>query len=215
MRLFLASEELGNHADEFRRLVGEGGKVLVVSNARDYYDPARRLAMVEQKMAVFTRNGFRAIELDLRPYFGKPEKLKAYIDDFQPDAIYCIGGNCFLLNTALRLSGLDQIILDGVASDRFVYSGYSAGSMVASKTLKYFGHGHLNAEAVSMIYGVDAVVDGLGLIDEYITAHADVPEHAETTKMYIERITSGGDTPITLNQSAVYVVDGEEKKILP
>ena len=215
MRLFLASEELGNHADEFRRLVGEGGKVLMVTNARDYYDPGRRIEKVEQKLAIFRENGFAAIELDLRPYFGKPEELKAYIDEFQPDAIYSIGGNCFLLNTAMHLSGLDQIIREGVADDRFVYGGYSAGSMVASKSLKYFGHDYLTADAVPLIYGVDAVIESLGLIDEYVTAHADVPQHAETTKMYIEKITAGGDTPITLNQSAVYVIDGENKQILP
>ena len=215
MRLFLASEELGDHADEFRRLVGDGRKLLVITNARDYYEPERRVAIVAEKSAVFKANGFEPVELDLRKYFGKPEELKAYIDEFDPDVIYAIGGNCFLLNTAFHLSGMDQIIKDGVASNRFVYSGYSAGSMVTSKSLKYFGHDHLSADAVPGIYGVNAVIEGLGLIDEYITPHADVPKHAETTKLYADRITSGGDVPIALNQSSVYLIDGETKTILP
>ena len=119
-----------------------------------------------------------------------------------------------MLNTAFKLSGMGQIIRDGVASDKFVYSGYSAGSMVASKTLKYFGHGHLTADAVPEIYGVDAVVDSLGLIDEYIVPHADVPKHAEATKMYVENVKQAGDVPIVLNQSSVYLINGEDKRVL-
>ncbi|MBP5634709.1 Type 1 glutamine amidotransferase-like domain-containing protein [Candidatus Saccharibacteria bacterium] len=215
MRLYLASEELGEHADVFRRLVGEGGKVLVISNARDYKTPEERAEIVGRMLFVLRENGFEATELDLRPYFGKPAELKSFIDNAQPAAIFSIGGNCFLLNTAMHLSGMDEIIREGVKNDRFAYGGYSAGSMVASNSLKYFGHGHLSADAVPGIYGTEAVVDCLGLIDEYVTPHADVPKHAETTKMYIEKITAGGDTPVTLNQSSVYVIDGEEKKILP
>lgn len=215
MRLFLASENLGDYADEYRRLVGAGRKLLVITNARDYYEQDRRDQKVLDTLAFFRDEGFEPTELDLRPYFGKPEELKAYVDEFQPDVIFSIGGNCFLLNTAFKLSGMGQMIKDGVAADEFVYSGYSAGSMVASKTLKYFGHGHLTADAVPGIYGIDAVVNSLGLIDEYIVPHADVPKHAEATKMYVENIRQAGDTPIVLNQSSVYLIDGEEKKVLP
>ena len=214
MRLFLASENLGDYADEYRRLVGDGRKLLVITNARDYYEQDRRDQKVADTLTFFRENGFEPTELDLRPYFGKTDELNAYIEEFQPDVIFRIGGNCFLLNTAFKLSGMGQIIRDGVASDKFVYSGYSAGSMVASKTLKYFGHGHLTADAVPEIYGVDAVVDSLGLIDEYIVPHADVPKHAEATKMYVENVKQAGDVPIVLNQSSVYLINGEDKRVL-
>ncbi|MDO4759685.1 MAG: Type 1 glutamine amidotransferase-like domain-containing protein [Candidatus Saccharibacteria bacterium] len=213
MRLFLASEILGNYADELLRLTKGGRKMLVVSNARDHRDPEARQAKVRDNLALFEAAGFEPTELDLRNYFGKPSELAEFVENFAPDVVFSMGGNVFLLRTAMKLSGLDNIIIDGVKNDKFVYAGYSAGSMVAVKTLKYYGHDDLVADKVPEIYGVESEMSGLGLIDEYIVAHADVEKHAETTKMYLGKLADAGEEAIVLNQSSVYVIDGDEKKL--
>lgn len=215
MRLFLASEELGEHADTLLELAGEGRKVLFITNAHDYYEPERRVEYVDRKSRCLIDAGFEVTELDLRKYFGKAEELKAFVDDYAPDVVFSIGGNVFLLRTAMKLSGMDEIIKEGVANDRFVYGGYSAGSMVASRNIRYYGHDYLVPEAVPGIYGVEAVLDGLGLFDEYIVPHADVEKHAGITKMYKDKIEKDGNVVYTLNQSSVLVVSGEKKELLP
>ena len=63
MRLFLASENLGDYADEYRRLVGDGRKLLVITNARDYYEQDRRDQKVADTLTFFRENGFEPTEL--------------------------------------------------------------------------------------------------------------------------------------------------------
>ena len=215
MRLFLASEELGVHADALLKLVGEGRKVLFIGNAHDYYDAERRAEYVARKSRCLIDAGFEVTELHLRQYFGKSDDLKAYVGSYGPDVVYSIGGNVFLLRTAMKLSGMDEIVKDGVANDKFVYGGYSAGSMVTTRNLRYYGHDYLVPEAVPEIYNTEAVTDGLGLIDEYLIAHCDVEGHAPITKMYKECIEADGEAVVLLNQSSVFVVDGDKKELLP
>jgi dipeptidase E len=45
------------------------------------------------------------------------------------------GGNVFVLRQAMKLSGLDQILITKSEHDNFVYGGYSAGCCVLSKML--------------------------------------------------------------------------------
>ena len=215
MRLFLSSENFGNYEEVLLELVGSGRRALLITSARDYYSPERRLAKVSEKMAILKNAGFETEELSLKDYFGGQDKLAEYIKGYKPDLIFAIGGSVFLLAAAYRLSGFDKILLEALKKDEYVYGGYSAGAMIAGKTIKYYGHGHLNPEQVQENYGVEPVFDGLGLIDQYIVAHADVPEHLETTKLYVDRLKDGEKDVILLNQSAVLVVDGERQILLP
>ena len=215
MRLFLASENFGNHEKELLELVGLGRRALVITSARDYYSPERRLAKVSEKLAVFRKAGFEAEELSLKDYFGRHDALAKHIRAYRPDLVFAIGGSVFLLAVAYKLSGFDRIVLDALKNDEYVYGGYSAGAMIVGRTMKYYGHGHLNPGQAQEIYGVEAVFDGLGLIDQFIVAHADVPEHIETTKLYVDRLKNGGEEVILLNQSAVLMVDGEKRTLLP
>ncbi len=215
MRLYLASEELGNHADVLLKMAGESRKVLFIGNAHDYYDPEKRADYLYRKSRCLVDAGFEVAELDLREYFGRPDELKAYVDSYSPDVIFSVGGNVFLLRTAMKLSGMDEIIKDGVANDKFVYGGYSAGSMVTTKNLRYYGHDYLVPEAVPGLYGVEAELDGLGLIDEYMIPHCDVEKHEATTELYKNRIEADGNVVLLLNQSSVYIIDGDKKELLP
>ena len=215
MRLYLASEELGNHADALLKLVGDGRKVLFIGNAHDYYDAEKRAEYLYRKSRCLVDAGFEVTELDLRDYFGKPDELKVYVESYNPDVVYSVGGNVFLLRTAMKLRGMDEIIKEGVVGDKFVYGGYSAGSMVTTRNLRYYGHDYLVPEAVPRLYGVEAVLDGLGLIDEYMIPHCDVEKHEAITELYKNRIEADGNVVLLLNQSSVFVINGDKKELLP
>ena len=158
--------------------------------------------------------GFKVKELNLRNFFGKPNELKAYIRSYGPDLIFAGGGNVFLLATAYHLSGFDKILLEDLEMDRYVYGGFSAGTMVLCKTIKVYGHDHLVPERVPEIYGVDAVMEGLGLVDYQLIPHANEPEHLEMTKIYAERIKKAGLEAFLLNQEAAIIINGDTKRIL-
>lgn len=158
--------------------------------------------------------GFDVEELDLRNYFGKPSELREFLDSYQPDLIYASGGNVFLLATAYHLSGFDEILREDLAKDKYAYGGFSAGIMSVCKTIKFYGHDHLVPERVPEVYGVDAVLNGVGLVDYQLIPHADEPKHLETTKEYINRIESAGVKALPLNQEAVIIINGNEQRIL-
>ena len=80
MRLFLASQYFGNHADRLSDMVGENRKALVITNARDY----RENKSLDAKRKLFKQNNLDFQELDLREYFGKSDELRLFIDDYQP-----------------------------------------------------------------------------------------------------------------------------------
>ena len=214
MRLYLASHNLGPYTNELLKLVGEGRKALFIENARDYYPDEKRANDLQEKLAMLSELGFEVEELNLRDYFGEPDKLRNFIDSYKPDLIYASGGNVFLLATAYRLSGFDEILREDLARDKYVYGGYSAGIMAICKTIRLYGHDHLVPERVPEIYGVDAVLDGVGLVDYQLIPHADVPEHLETTKEYIKRIEAAGLKALPLNQEAVIVINGNNQRIL-
>ena len=214
MRLYLASHNLGPYTNELLGLVGEGRKALLIENARDYYPDEKRANDLQEKLAMLSELGFEAEELNLRDYFGKSDKLREFINSYKPDLIYASGGNVFLLATAYRLSGFDEILREDLARDKYVYGGFSAGIMAICKTIRFYEHDHLVPERVPEIYGVDAVLDGVGLVDYQLIPHADVPEHLEITKEYIKRIELAGLKALPLNQEAVIVVNGNSQRIL-
>ncbi len=214
MRLYLASHNLGPYTDELLKLVGEGRKALFIENARDYYPEEKRANDLKEKLAMISELGFEVEELNLRNYFGKPADLRGFIDSYKPDLVYVSGGNVFLLATAFRLSGFDKILRKDLASDKYVYGGFSAGTMVICKTLKFYGHGHLVPEYVPEIYGVEPVFDGVGLVDYQLIPHADTEKHREATTEYIHRIESAGLKAVPLNQEAVIVIDNNGQRVL-
>lgn len=217
MRLFLASNDLGNYANKLSEMVGDANrKTLVISNARDYKTPEARLESLNHDLALLKDAGLEPIELDLRPFFGKPEELRKYIEEYQPGLVFVMGGNLFLVATALRESGMDDTIRQGLNDDKFVYGGYSAGSMVASKDLKQYldnyskDNGRYD-ESIA-IYG-KACTDGLGLLDEYVCPHADRDRFAKYCEEAIEKLPARGLTPIKLNDTDVFVIEGKTKKV--
>ena len=214
MRLYLASHNLSPYTDELLKLVGEGRKALYIENARDYYPDEKRANDLREKLAMLSELGFEVKELDLRNYFGRPNELREFIDSYKPDLIYASGGNVFLLATAYHLSGFDEILRDDLANDKYVYGGFSAGTMAICKTIRFYGHDHLVPERVPEVYGVDAVLDGVGLVDYQLVPHANVPKRLEGTKEYIKRIEGAGFKAFPLNQESVIVVNGDTQQIL-
>lgn len=181
MKLYLSSYRLGNDKEELTKWIKENGnEILVIPNAVDVFpDSERKLAGIIDKCKDLQSLGFKTEILDLRDYFGAKEQLLATIKERK--AFYAIGGNVFVLRTAMKLSGFDEYLKEISTSD-YLYAGFSAGICVLAKDL----HGiHLadDLEADPYEYG-KIIWDGIGLIDYMPVPHYDTPNHPESHLMY-------------------------------
>ena len=223
MRLFLASQDVGNFPEVLAELVSEKKRALVIGNTRDYYQDEKRIQDSLGKTFVsLEKIGVQCQRLDLRDYFGKPKYLARDVETYDPGLVFSIGGNVYCLATAMHKSGMDEIIQQGLTKDAFVYGGYSAGSMIASDNLGPYDvretppkNGFYNlVERAEQTYNLPPYMFGLGIIDEYIIPHMDRKDHAETMRQRIRNIERIGAKTILLNDSDVYVVNSNKQEIM-
>lgn len=210
MRLFLASQDFGKHSDKFVELLGENKKVVLIQNAKDYYEKDAREKSTEAKMKMVADLGLAPVELDLRRFFGKENELKDYIEKEDFGGVWCTGGEPFLLLSAFKRSGFDKIIKENLKSDNFVFGGFSAGAMVACPDLIIYDR-NMRSELVKKIYSAEVIYEGLNLIPEYILPHFGQPERDALLNERLEKIKSEGEIAITLTDDEVYVINGKSK----
>ena len=176
MILYLSSYQFGNEAEQLHALVTGPQRAAVIPNALDFAtDHARRNATVRSAIAQLQELGFSASEIDLRRYFEDPNGLRHSLQRF--GLFWTLGGNSFLLRSAMRQSGFDAYLLERRDSD-LVYGGYSAGAVVVTPTLRGI---HLvdPPEITAQVYGAEILWDGLALVPYSIAPHYDSP-HPES-----------------------------------
>ena len=102
------------------------------------------------------------------------------------------GGNTFTLLNNLRKSGLDKAIIEFTKKDNFVLSGFSAGALVLTPTIKICSLPNFDDNNV----GVKDFT-GLGIVDFEVFPHYDETSQKElldkyrlTTKHEVKEITN-------------------------
>ena len=213
MRLFLASQDFGRHADRLLEMVKNNRKVLFIDNAKDYKSEAEKQESLERKRKMFTDVGWKDfIYLDLRKYFGKKDELERFIETEKPGLIFAIGGNSFILRRAFAQSGLDGILLRDLAEDKYVYGGSSAGSEMVEKSFEGHEIGD-DPDFVPEGYDAEVIWGGLGLISEMLLPHADQEwaDYVPDRQKYFEE---RGLEYLLMGDSDVLVVDGDKKEVL-
>ncbi len=97
-------------------------------NAFDGLDDERRRTDAGKQIPNLASIGLKATNFDLRDFTpGNIESAFGY-----PGFLWVRGGNVFTLRMAMARFGLDQIVVDGLAANRFVYAGFSAGPACSS-----------------------------------------------------------------------------------
>ena len=132
MRLYLSSYLLGAHPEVLAGMVRGDRRGWVVANALDGQDEDRRRTDTARQVEALASLGLHAVDLDLRDV-GPAEVRESF---GRPDFVWVRGGNVFTLRMALARSGLDRVVVDGLAADRFVYGGFSAGACVLAPSLR-------------------------------------------------------------------------------
>ncbi len=159
-------------------------KIGYIPNARDFTgaDPIRKAKRNDNDMQMLRELGLEVELLDLQEYFGKVVELKDKVAAL--GAIFISGGNVFVLRQAMKLSGLDAILIELRNSGQdFLYAGYSAAGCVLSPKL----------DAYQLVDPLDApykeqqeiIMEGLGFIDFAFVPHwkSDHAESADIDKV--------------------------------
>lgn len=192
MKLYLSSYKFGDEPEKLTQLAPANKRIALIANALDFSADLDRRAASEQKQIDGLKElGFDPEVLDLRDYFGKKDELRAKMDEY--GSIWAIGGNAFLLRSAMEQSGLAEILRDYKTREdksEFLYAGFSAGACVLAPSLKGIELAD-EPNKVSEIYGTPVTWEGIGLVDYSIAPHyrSDHPESAmiEETVKYFER----------------------------
>lgn len=174
MRLYLSSFQFGEHPEVFSGLVRGGRRGWVVMNALDGLDDDRREADAGIQIANLASIGLHAAILDLRDFYA--DGIGSAFG--QPDFLWVRGGNVFTLRMAMARSGLDRLVVEGLAADRFVYAGYSAGPCVLAPSLAGLELCD-STEDCRATHG-EVRFDGLAVLDRPVVPHLDSPGHPET-----------------------------------
>lgn len=134
MKLYLSSYKVGNETTSLLKMLNGKKKIGYIPNALDFATDLDRKEKSEQgDIQELNLLGLETERIDLKEYFGKEAELRKKVGEL--GAIYVRGGNTFTLRQAMKLSGLDNILLNMKDND-FIYAGYSAGCCVLSPSLE-------------------------------------------------------------------------------
>ncbi|HEY0239645.1 MAG TPA: Type 1 glutamine amidotransferase-like domain-containing protein [Friedmanniella sp.] len=204
MRLYLSSYQLGDHPERLTRLVRGARRGWVIANALDGADEERRDVDTSRQIDGLASVGLEAAELDLRTL--DPANVEEAFG--RPDFVWVRGGNVFTLRMALARSGADRLVVEGLATDRFVYAGFSAGPCVLAPSLAGLELCD-PPQACRATYG-DVRFDGLAVLDRPFVPHLRSPRHPETALLarVAAAYDSAGQPYWALTDGEALVVDG-------
>jgi dipeptidase E len=179
VRLYLSSYFIGDHPDALVDMVGANRRMAIITNALDAIPLEDQIAFAQQRfdaVEYFAEYGFDPSLIDLRHYFGREAALRSLLTRY--GVVWAVGGNCFLLRKAMRLSGFDAAIQDLLAADRLVYSGWSAGACVAGTSLQGIDLMDDPEQRAPAYPDRDLVWEGLQLVPYVVVPHyeSDHPE---------------------------------------
>jgi dipeptidase E len=202
---------MGNHPERLAALVPPRTRAMIVVNALDNAPQAR-----EEWLAGQTEDlesiGFAPEELDLRKYFGRPERLAPAMEG--RGLVWINGGNTFLLRRAMRQSGFDSAVRTLLTSNEIVYAGFSAAACCAAPTLRGIEFVD-DARADADGYMIETLWDGLGLVDHCIAVHYKSPgAPGEGIDRAIAYWRSQNIAYLTLRDGEALVVDDDKTEVL-
>ena len=164
MTLYLTSTGLEDKqvAERFKKVIIKKDintvSFLVIS-VQDNESDAFYLQKTKDELKSIGVSDIEVFELGDKPF--KPTNKNGY------DVIYVCGGNTFIYLDRIRKTGLDKFIIDAVKSNKSVYVGVSAGSIIAGPDITIAGWG---SEGDSNDINLKQTT-GLGLTNIVISPH--------------------------------------------
>lgn len=211
MRLFLSSENLGNFPEVFLKMVGGNRKLAITENAKDDWSEKDRKNKVNEHLEQLKEEGFDAAEIDLRDYFGKPQKLEERLVEF--DGLFAFGGNTFILRRACAYSGLDKILPKLTKNNQLAYGGSSAGPILIGPSLRGSEHGDY-PEVVPAGYKEPIIWESLNIVPFYVVPHYKSSWWGKEAQQMMDYLKGKKFDYYALEDGQVVIVDGDKIEVL-
>ena len=213
MRLYLSSVRLGNRPKALLDLLNGSRRAAVVVNAADHETDEERAESYERERSDLAGLGLDPYELDLRDYFDRPDALRERLEDI--DLLWVRGGNVFVLRRALARCGAEDLLIELLAADAFVYAGYSAGAIMLTPSL----HGAELVDDPANVppgYPPEIVWKCLGVLPFHIAPHYRSGEDSEAAAidLVVTYLIDNHLPFIALRDGEALVFDGERKEIV-
>jgi peptidase E len=169
MKLFLASS-LDKTLSLFKNKLdgNKKYKVIFIANAAD---PFEDQWWVEADRKEFIKQGFELMETDLRNLDG--DQLKSELAS--ADIVHVCGGSVFYLLSIVKQKGIDTAIIESVKNGKVIYTGTSAGSILASTSNEIYKHDPEESKYSNLLSNYS----GLGLVKFLIVPHCNNPEFVD------------------------------------
>jgi dipeptidase E len=209
MRLFLSSYRAGRYESQLVRLLGEGARLAVITNAKDDKADEERLESVRDVLMFLEGLGFIATELDLRTYFKVSPSWPAYFGDYE--AVWLAGGNTFVLRRALDAAGLTAPLTELVRQGRLGYGGESAGAIMATPSLTGVQYGD-DPDILPVGYTAPTPWAGLGIIDTHLVPHFS--SNWDGAAEMVVALEAEGKPYRTMTDEQAFIIDGERQELL-
>jgi dipeptidase E len=206
MKLYLSSYKLGGMADRLKQMAPRG-TIGYIANALDFtnVNVGRRDQHIQSDIESLEHLSFVVSRLDLRTYFGRKDELRQEIDSL--GALFVSGGNVFILRQAMRLSGLDELLLEKRRDDDgFVYAGYSAAGCVLAPDLRCYAI--VDKPETPYPALSEVIWDGLSIVDFALMPHWN-SDHAESADIdkEIDYCRQRGLAYLPLRDGDVHIIE--------
>ncbi|RPD38228.1 Type 1 glutamine amidotransferase-like domain-containing protein [Chitinophaga barathri] len=188
------------------RLVGKEPsmiKLAFIENAADVIPQSA--GWVKAVRDSFSRKGYQVEPVDLRLFRNRQQQLRDKLS--AKDVIWLGGGNTFYLRWILRASGADDIIRTLVSQGK-VFSGWSAGAIVAGPTIEYFDTMDDPADAPEVI------LEGLNLTNIIVIPHIDNADFIDGAHQANMNLQAAGYNTLPLGDEEVLVISGDDQRII-
>jgi peptidase E len=210
-RLFLSSEQdlVLAHLSMLAKIDPVTQKVGFIVNATDpYRKPGMQLPWIEKEFQQWCDMGYKAEMLDL---------LQVKASDLgQYDILHFAGGNPLYLCLLLRDQGLVSIIQDLILNKNIIFSGSSAGSMIAGLDVRveFFADLETYPENKELIPKFNGNFHALKLIPFNLIPHYNDSEYSQQYSLAISDKNRSLDPLIFLSDGQAIWMEGDVLKIV-
>lgn len=150
-------------------IIGKDTAIAVINNAKDDNKELVRKESVDEVLEFLKSLNVKAVEIDLREFFGKPiSAIEDALDKYS--FVWVAGGNTFILRRAMKQSRCDEVLIRRVADGSLAYGGESAGAILATPSLFGVEFGD-EPNLIPEGYEQAVIMDGLGLVQFHIVPH--------------------------------------------
>lgn len=179
-------------------------RVIFIANASDPIQGETWWVGGDRK--AFQEAGCNLVELDLRN--TSAEELAQHIEE--SDILHVCGGSVLYILALIRKRGMFNVILEAVKQEKILYTGTSAGSIIAAPSVQLYSYDPEEREASDDLKEGLEDLSGFAFVNFLVKPHMNNPEHLENAKKLLPHFPEVPLPTIMLHDSqAVWVENGK------